>query len=100
MYLVLIIFRSSLEQDLLGVLERERVAAFTVLPEALGVGEAGRAWHAFPWPASNAVVLAALDAPAKERLVAALRAFRDAAANRQREAIPLRVFAVPCEQAI
>jgi len=101
MQMVLIVFRSSLEDDVLGVLDHEDVRAFTVLPQTLGVGEAGRALHSFPWPGSNVMILAALDDQRATRLVKRLVAFRDRSAARQRaRSIPLRVFVLPCRQAL
>jgi hypothetical protein len=101
MQMVLIAFRSSLEGDVLGALEDVGVGAFTVLPHALGVGEAGRALHAFPWPGFNSVILAAVGEPQALRLVERLVALHDRSAARQGGArIPLRVFTLPCVQAI
>jgi len=98
---MLIIFRSSLEQDVLHILERERIAAFTILPGVLGVGDSGRALHAFPWPASNTLLLTALDEAGKARLLAALSSFRGDAERHQHGApVALRVFTVPCQQAL
>jgi hypothetical protein len=98
--LVLIVFRSSLETDILGVLRRAGVEAFTVLPQVLGVGTAGKALHAFPWSGTNMVILAALARVQAAALVRALVAFRSRATARQKGAeVPMRVFVVPCIQA-
>ena len=101
MRMVLIVLRSSLEDDVLGLLEREGVTAFTVLPQALGVGEAGPAMHSFPWPGFNLVILAALDDVQATRLVQGITVFRDRAVERQLGAtVPLRAFVLPCVQAV
>ena len=97
MQMVLIVFRSSLEADVFGVLDDVGVRAFTVLPQALGVGEGGRALHSFQWPGFNVMILAAMDEQEASRLVERLVAFRDDSVARQRgAAIPLRVFVLPC----
>jgi hypothetical protein len=99
--MVLIVFRSSLEGDVLGALDDAGVEAFTMLPHALGVGEAGRAMHAFPWPGFNSVILAAVAEQQALRLVERLAALHDRSAARQGGApIPLRVFTLPCVQAV
>lgn len=99
--MLLIVFRSSLESDVLALLRDLHVRAFTNLPEVRGAGEAGIAFDSFPWPGSNSMILIALDERDAERVIAALRALRDRLAGAQRGAsIPLRAFAVPCVQAI
>jgi hypothetical protein len=98
--LVLIVFRSSLETDVLGVLRRAGVDAFTVLPQVLGIGAAGKALHTFPWPGTNMAVLVALTRRQASALVQSLVAFRSRASARQKSVeVPLRVFVIPCIQA-
>ena len=99
--MVVIIFRSSLETDVMAVLTEEGVATFTGLRDVRGTGEAGRAFAAFGAPADNGMILAALSRLDASRLIRALRRFRDQACKRQRGApIPLRVFLLPCTQAV
>jgi hypothetical protein len=98
--LVLIVFRSSLEADVLGVLRRAGVGAFTVLPQVLGIGAAGKALHTFPWPGTNMAILVALARAQATALVRGLVAFRSRASARQKGVeVPLRVFVIPCIQA-
>ncbi|HLK10721.1 MAG TPA: hypothetical protein VKW76_05035 [Candidatus Binatia bacterium] len=99
--LVLIVFRNSLETDVLSVLRRSGVGAFTVLPQVLGVGVAGKALRTFPWPGSNMMILAVLARAQATALVRGLASFCGGASARQKGAeIPLRVFVVPCTQAV
>ncbi len=101
MKMIMIVFRSSLEADLLGLLERLGVEAFSRLPEVHGVGVSGEAMRAFPSPAFNSMVLAALEDPEADRVAGALREFCDQGAARQQGAhIPLRVFLLPCTQVV
>jgi nitrogen regulatory protein PII len=101
MKMIMIVFRSSLEADLLAVLERLGVNAFSRVPEVHGIGASGEALHAFPSPAFNSMILAALEDREAERVAQALRAFRDQGAALQQGAhIPLRVFLLPCIQAV
>ncbi|HXJ84868.1 MAG TPA: hypothetical protein VMS64_40025 [Candidatus Methylomirabilis sp.] len=101
MKMLMIVSRSSLLDDLLGLLAELGVNASTQLPEVHGQGEAGSALGTFANPGSNSVVLAAVDDGAAERVAGELRAFRDRNATRQRGAqIPLRVFVLPCTQVV
>jgi hypothetical protein len=101
MQMLMIVFRNSLEEEVLGVLRELDVAAYTDLPKVFGVGEAGMAFHSFTWPGFNSMILAALDDPDARQLARALEDFRDAAQARQDGAtIPLRVFVLPCTQAV
>ena len=101
MQMLLIVFRSSLEDDVLRALEGAGVEAFTVLPQALGVGETGRALHSFPWPGFNSVILAALGERQALGLIERLGALRDRSVGRQGSAsTALRVFVLPCVQAV
>jgi len=101
MQMLMIVSRSSLLDDLLALLARLGVDASTQLPDVHGRGEAGAALGTFESPASNAVVLTALEEDEASRVVAELEAFRDrSAALRPGGRMPLRVFLLPCTQAL
>jgi hypothetical protein len=101
MQMVMIVFRNSLEEDVLSVLRELDVTAYTDLPKVFGVGEAGIAFHSFTWPGFNSMILAALEDRDAARLVRGLVTFHDTARARQDGAtIPLRVFVLPCDQAL
>lgn len=97
----MIVFRDSLEQDVMKVLKELGVKAFTEMPSVVGSGEAGPAFHSLVVPQTNAMVLTALEDDQADRVVAGLRAYREELTKRQHGAyIPLRVFALPCEQVV
>lgn len=101
MQMVAIVFRKSLEGEVLEVLRACHVRAFTDIAEVLGAGETGPALHSFARPGFNSLVLAALPELEVDGVVAALRRFRDGAVAQQRGApVPLRVFVLPCEQVV
>jgi hypothetical protein len=101
MQMVALIFRKSLETEILAVLRATGVRTFTDIAEVLGAGETGLALHTYARPGFNSLVLAALAEPEAARLVSALRAFRDRAVARRRgAAVPLHVFVLPCEQVL
>lgn len=101
MQMVVIVFRKSLEAEVLALLRASHVDSFTDIAEVLGAGATGPVLNTFVRPGYNSLVLAALAEPDTERLVDALRKFRDAAVARQHGApVPLHVFVLPCEQVI
>lgn len=98
MKMLMIIFRHSLESDLLELLKEIEVKAFTEAPNVLGVGETGRTHESFGWPGRNSMIWAAMEEEQADRVVTQLKAFRDGLSQRQHGAkIPMRLFAIPCE---
>ena len=98
MKMLVLIFRESLEQDVLQLLEELGVKGFTEAPKLQGAGETGQTFQTFGWPGYNAMILAAMEEEQAEQVAARLKTFSQAAQQRQRVAkIPLRLFAVPCE---
>lgn len=101
MQLVLVICRSSLEPDVLRVVESAGVTAFSIVPAVLGIGQGGKALDDYPWPGSNVLVLCALDDDPAAALVEALIRFRDESQARQHGAhVPLRAFALRCDPVV
>jgi hypothetical protein len=97
----MIVSRSSLLDDLLAPLASLGVDASTQLPHVHGVGEAGAVFGTFDSPASNSVILTALQEGKASHGVAELKAFWDRSAkHRPGGRIPLRVFVLPCTQAV
>jgi hypothetical protein len=101
MKMLMIVFRESLEQDVMKHLRELGVRAFTELPSVVGSGEAGPAFHTFASPQANSIVLTALTDDQAENVINGLRIYRDQLAQRQHGAyIPLRVFTLPCDQVV
>lgn len=104
MKMLMIVFRESLEEDVMRVLKELEVTAFTELPSVIGAGKTGASFHAFrtfATPQTNSMVLTALADDHAEKVIKGLHAYRDQLTERQHGAyIPLRVFALPCEQAV
>lgn len=61
MKMLLLAFRQSLEQDLLQLLKKLDVKAFTEALKVFGMGEAGTAYQSLGWPGSNSIILAAME---------------------------------------
>jgi nitrogen regulatory protein PII len=99
MRMVAIVFRQSLETEILAVLRACHVRSFTDIAAVLGSGASGAARDTFTEPGVNSIVFAALAEPDVDRVVTALRTFRDrAAVRRHGSAVPVHVFVLPCEQ--
>jgi hypothetical protein len=100
MKMLLVVFRQSLEEDVLTLLSDLNVQAFTESPKVFGVGEAGSAFSSIDWPGHNCMIFSALPDEQAEVVVRRLRSFCDELSQRQHGAkIPLRIFLFPCEQA-
>lgn len=98
MKMLMIVFRESLEEDIRKLLSKYRVRAFTEMHDVTGTGEAGAAFHSLSWPAFNDMILVAMPEPEADKLLTALKEFREQQVQRQGGAkIPLRVFSLPCE---
>jgi hypothetical protein len=90
-----------IEEDILTLLTRLGVKAFTDVPKVFGVGETGRVFASFEQPGSNSMILAALEEDEAALLVDGLRDFHRRSARDQHGAkIPVRAFVVPCVQAL
>ncbi|HEU4506413.1 MAG TPA: hypothetical protein VFR79_16390 [Nitrospira sp.] len=101
MKMLLVIYRQSLEDDVRDLLRDLDVKAFTEAPKVFGIGEAGTANSSFEWPGCNSLILAAMEEDQASKVIGELQAFRDRLSKRQNGAkIPMRVFALPCEQAV
>ena len=99
--MLLIVFRDSLEDEVVEVLQTLEVKAFTELRKVDGMGEAGAAFRSLAWPGGNAMILAALSEAHADRVVKGLRAFRDKCLHQQQgKKVPLRVFVLPCLEAV
>jgi len=97
----MLIFRSSLEADVFPLLRDLRVKTFSDVPEILGVGQTGIAFHSFPSPDFNCMILAALDECEAHRVILGVREFHDRLRKVQDDSyVPIHLFVLPCTQAI
>lgn len=100
MKMLLIVFRSSLDEDIFQVLKEKGVSFITVLPEVLGIGETGEATGELDSHGTNSIVLVALEDEKAKDLASSLRSFHDRLAQQQGAKIPLHVFELSCEQIV
>ncbi len=101
MKMLIIVFRDSLEEEMLRLLKELGVKSFTMLSKVAGAGDTGSVFHSYDWPVTNTMVLTALSEDQLGVVVTGLHAFRDQLSQRQHGAsIPLRAFTLPCDQII
>jgi|SRR5688500_10396901 hypothetical protein len=101
MKMLIVVFRQSLDDEIRELLEGLKVKGFTEAPKVLGTGEAGRVGGTHEYPGYNSMILSALEDEEAKTVIARLQALHDKLAHNQHGAqIPLRVFVLPCEQAL
>jgi hypothetical protein len=101
MKMMLLVFRNSLEEEVLHLLKSLEVKAFTEAPEVLGMGETESAFSSSAARRSNSMILAALEQEQADKVVKGLKAFRNQLSQQEQDAkIPIRAFLLPCEQVI
>lgn len=88
MNMLFLVFRHSLEEDMLERFSRLNGRAFTEAPDMLGMGETEAPFDSSPMRPSNSMILAALEEDQTERVIEGLKVFRDQVADRN----PTRQF--------
>jgi hypothetical protein len=97
--MVMLVFRSSLKDQVHALLHRCDVKAFTEVNESVGYGQTGPAEGLAFYPGTNSVILAALDNDHQARVATAVIAWCTESENRPGWQKPsIRVFAWPCSQ--
>jgi len=75
--LVYIIFNDALEPEILDILKKVQVKAYTRWDKVKGVGEAGPHMGDEVWPAWNTMIMSALDSERKESLAKEIKSLRE-----------------------
>ena len=101
MKMLVLIFRDSLEEEILSLLQHEKIQAYTMIPKVHGMGETGAAFGSFMSQGENSLVLLAMaDEPARQT-IEAFRALRSRLSQHQHGiAIPMKLMVMPCEEII
>lgn len=97
MKLLVLVFRSTFNEEVLRVLDGLKLPGYTESPQVYGTGTMGRVFDSHAWPGYNSMVLSALEEKDARRTVKALEEF-SRSRDKEGEHVPIRVFAVPCEQ--
>ena len=101
MKMLFFIFRESLEEDILSLLQHEQIHAYTMIPKVRGTGETGEAFGSFMSQGENQLILLALEDELACRTIEEFRALRSRLSERQQgAAIPMKLVVMPCEEII
>ena len=97
MKMLLLVFRSTFNDEVLGILDGLKLPGYTETPRVYGTGALGRVFDSHAWPGYNSMVLSAMSESDTKRVAAAMKEFLDSRAE-EGEQVPISIFAVPCEQ--
>ena len=97
MKMLILVFRSTLNEQVLRVLDELKLPGYTESTEVYGTGSMGRAFDSHAWPGYNSMVFSAVGENDARKVAGALKEFSEML-TAQGEKVPLRLFAVPCEQ--
>jgi nitrogen regulatory protein PII len=101
MKMLMVVFRDSLQDEILALLKGCDVKAYTLVQNVAGAGEAGTALGSFASPGVNSMVLVVLPEDQANRSVEALKVYRDGLAeDHPTHKAPIRAFALPCTQVV
>ena len=101
MKMLMVVFRDSLQDEILMLLKDCDVKAYTLVQNVAGAGETGTALGSFASPGINSMLLVVLPQDQADRSVEALKTYRDGLAKEHpAHKVPIRVFALPCAQVV
>lgn len=101
MVALLIVFRSSMTNDLEDVMRESGISAYTLIDNATGKGETGNVVGSFFYPGRNSVIVAVLPDDQVDKPISALKTFHaERLKNSQGRPIPFKLFSFPCRELI
>jgi len=101
MKMLMVVFRDSLQDEILTLMKDCDVRGYTLLQNVAGAGETGTALGSFASPGVNSMLLVVLPQEQADRSVEALKAYRDELAkDHPAHKAPIRAFALPCAQVV
>ncbi|MCS7001368.1 MAG: hypothetical protein NZ518_00825 [Dehalococcoidia bacterium] len=98
MRLLMVVFPEAAETDVRQVIEQSGVPGWTQVRNLVGSGVSGPHLGTPIWPGHNAAFFTAVPDDVVGAVVTGLKAYVDAHQGAYGRAIPIRVFAMPCEQ--
>jgi hypothetical protein len=100
MDMLMIVFRSSLNERVLEILRLCEVMAYTRIPEATGTGQSGTTEGVSFYSGGNSVILVSLESVQRDKVVGAIKAWCAEAQHSGWVKPAIRVFSWPCTQLI
>ncbi len=101
MKMLLLVFRASMEKDVLHLLNEQEITAFTAIPTVLGSGESGKAFGTMSSQGTNSLIFIVLEEEKATRLQEAIqRRHQEWEDSQQGGRVPLHLFSLHCEQIV
>jgi hypothetical protein len=101
MVALMIVFRSSMSEDVVRVIRESGIAAYTLIDNATGKGETGNVVGSFFYPGSNSVIFSMLPDDQVDQTISTLKTFHaERLKNSQGRPIPFKLFSFPCREVI
>lgn len=101
MMALMIVFRSSMSEDLQVILHDSGITAYTLINNAEGKGITGNVIGSFFYPGTNSVIFAMLPSDQVDQAVDALKVFHASRLqSSQGRPIPIKLFSFPCQELI
>ena len=97
MKMLILVFRSTLNKEIFRLLDGLKLPDYTETAEVYGAGSMGRVFDSHAWPGYNSMVISAVDEGDARKVAGAMKGL-SVRLTAQGEKVPLRLFAVPCEQ--
>ncbi|MEO6306309.1 MAG: hypothetical protein ABIO96_09215 [Nitrospiraceae bacterium] len=100
MDMLMIAFRSVLEERVHELLRTCEVKAYTELPKAVGTGQSGSTEGVSFYAGENSVILASLEPAQRDKVADAVNAWRTEAEHAGWDKPTIRIFCWPCTQLV
>jgi len=101
MVALLLVFRSSMTNDLEEAMRESGISAYTLIDNATGKGETGNVVGSFFYPGRNSVIVAVLPDDQVDKAIGALKNFHaERLKNSGGRPIPFKLFSFPCRELI
>ena len=98
MKMLVLIFRDSLQEEILSFPKNEKIQEYTIIPKVHGMGETGAAFGSYTSQGENSIALLALDNAPAHRTIEAFQALRTRLSQHQQgAAVPMKLMVMPCE---
>ena len=101
MVTLMLVFRSSMANEVDGVLQKSGISAYTIIKNAEGKGETGNAVGSFFYPGTNSIIFAVLPDDQVDLTINTLKTFHaERLQDSQGKPIPFKLFSFPCRELI
>jgi nitrogen regulatory protein PII len=101
MVTLMMVFRSSMANEVDGVLRKSGISAYTLIKNAEGKGETGNVVGSFLYPGTNSIIFAILPDDQVDLTIDTLKTFHtERLEHSHGQPIPFKLFSFPCRELI